>query len=145
MPTKKTVECLNLDGNSFTGEAIHVLSGFMHLCPKLHRLSTSHCGITSDDLAYLFDHLSQLNLSLPIVTWDLSHNDISDSGLVTLIKHLPSQFPLLDRIYDDTNSLLSKLNMVAGIDLRGNRVSSGMMSMLEEELKICREVSFLYL
>ena len=87
MPTKKTVECLNLDGNSFTGEAIHVLSGFMHLCPNLHRLSTSHCGITSDDLAYLFDRLSKLNLSLPIVTWDLSHNDISDNGVVTLIKH----------------------------------------------------------
>ena len=38
MPQNKSITDLNLDGNSFTGEGIVVLAGFMHICPCLQYL-----------------------------------------------------------------------------------------------------------
>ena len=50
MPQNNTITFLVLDGNSFTGEGIHILAGFMHLCPCLavpvtveSLLMTSYC------------------------------------------------------------------------------------------------------
>ena len=53
MPQSTTIGWVDLSGNSFTGEGIYILAGFMHLCPCLGSLSTNECSITSDDLISL--------------------------------------------------------------------------------------------
>ena len=96
-----TIGELNLNGNSFTGEGVLILAGFMHLCPCLQALRSSHCGITSDDLKQLLDQLSKFKNSsnIPCCSklqdWDLSNNQIDDSGAIALMDHLPSLFPSL--------------------------------------------------
>ena len=57
MPQNNTVTELILSGNTFTGNGIHVLAGFMCLCLSVVLLDTSNCGITSDDLGLLFEIL----------------------------------------------------------------------------------------
>ena len=135
MPQSGTITWLDLNGNSFTGEGIHILAGFMHLCPCLIDLSTRHCGITSDDLIWLLDKLTQLKSSSPslcgkLESWHLSNNQIDDSGVSALMDHLPSLFPRLGcDPFDD-------------IDLGNNPVSSEMVKRLEEEMRRrCQEVS----
>ena len=129
MPQTNTITCLVLNGNSFTGEGIHILAGFMHLCPCLKYLSSSDCGITSDDLLLLLDKhkLTQLKSSSPslcskLESWSLNRNRIDDNGVYGLINHLPSLFPCLD------------------CDLRGNPVSREVKTKLEKEIKRREEV-----
>jgi Ran GTPase-activating protein (RanGAP) involved in mRNA processing and transport len=129
MPQSSTVSFLGLSGNSFTGEGIHILAGFIHLCPCIKFLSTSDCGITSDDLIWLLDGLNRLkssstNLCSKLEIWYLHNNLVDDRGVATLIDHLPSLFPCL--VY----------NMFS---LHGNPVSSEMKKRLEEELRRCQE------
>ena len=130
MPQNNTIAILRLDGNSFTGEGIHILAGFMHLCPCLEYLSSSECGITSDDLLLLLDKLTQLKSSSPslcskLETWYLDSNKIDDSGVYGLINHLPSLFPCVDDIK---------------FYLYGNPVSREVETKLEEEIKRRKEV-----
>ena len=118
---------LYLDGNSFTGEGIHVLAGFMHLCPRLNCLSSCNCGITSKDLTQLLDKLSQLESSSPnllspslcsnLETWDLDNNEIDDSGALAIVDQL---------------TLL--LRCLCSLGVCNNPVSSEMEIMLKEEL-----------
>ena len=92
MPQSSTICWLYLDHNSFTGDGIHILAGFMHLCPCLEILNTSDCGITSDDLIWL---LSKLKSSSPglcsmLEQWHLEDNQIDGRGVSALMDHLPS-------------------------------------------------------
>ena len=89
---------LSLDGNNFSGEGIHILAGFLHLCPFLKTLSSEDCGINSDDLQHL---LEQLQLTKPssflspcskLELWYLDNNNINDRGVSLLMDHL-SLFP----------------------------------------------------
>ena len=135
MPQNNTITSLYLDGNSFTGEGIHILAGFMHLCPCLENLYSCDCEITSEDLLLLLDELTQLKSSSPnrcikLETWYLVSNRIDDSGVYGLINHLPSLFPCLG--YDPGDP--------AGIFLHGNPVSSEVEIMLEEEIERRKEV-----
>ena len=57
--TKSYITCLCLDCNSFTGECIHILTGFIHLCVQLITLSTKDCNITSDDLIQLLEIIAK--------------------------------------------------------------------------------------
>ena len=107
IPQNSNIELLSLDGNSFTGEGIHILAGFMYLCPSLQFLVTRDCGITSDDLIWLLDKLTQLNSSSPslcskLMAWYLDNNQIDDRGVSALIDHLPSLFPCVygARVFD---------------------------------------------
>ena len=119
MPQSSTITWLFLNGNGFTGEGIHILAGFMHLCPCLIILYTRDCGITSDDLIWLLDKLTQLKSSSPnlcskLRTWSLSNNQIDDSGVSALMDHLPSLFPCLScgplsNIYLDSNPVSSEM------------------------------------
>ena len=132
MPQSSTIRCLELDGNSFTREGIHILAGFMHLCPCLTILSTNDCGITSDDLIWLLDKLTQLKSSSPslcseLESWYFDNNQIDDSGVSALMDHLPSLFPCL---WCDQYSY---------IYLDSNPVSSEMMKRLEEEMRRRRQ------
>ena len=125
MPQNSTISILELDGNSFTGEGIHILAGFIHLCPCMKYLVTNDCSITSDDLVWLIDRLTQLkssssNLCSKLKRWLLENNQLDDRGISTLINHLPSLFPHLDMVY---------------ITLDDNPVSSGMKERLEEALR----------
>ena len=132
MPQSSTIGSLYLDGNSFTREGIYILAGFMHLCPCLIILYTRHCGITSDDLIWLLDKLTQLKSSSPslcseLMSWSLNNNQIDDGGVSALMDHLPSLFPCLS------------CGLVSGIQyskilLHNNPVSSEMMERLKEEL-----------
>ena len=126
-----TIIWLDLSRNSFTGEGIHILLGFIHLCPCMTNLFTNDCGITSDDLIWLLNRLTQLKSSSPnlcnkLELWYLRNNLIDDSGAAALIDHLPSLFPrwgchkymyLGDNFFDN------------------NPVSVKMIKRLKEELK----------
>ena len=95
MPQSSNTVVLHLGGNSFSGENIHILVGFMHLCPCLRELDSSDCGITSDDLKQLIDRLAQLKLSSPshfskLELWELYNNEVDDSDVSSLKEHLPS-------------------------------------------------------
>ena len=138
MPQNNTITSLELDCNSFTGEGIHILAGFMHLCPCLQCLYSRNCGITSDDLKQLLDKLSQLKSSSPslcskLEEWYLDNNEIDDSGVLALKDQIT---PLLPRLYH-----LGLLDDV--IDHSNNPVSSEMEETLNEELRRrrCHEVS----
>ena len=131
MPQNNAITSLDLNGNSFTGEGIHILAGFMHLCPCLKNLASIECEITSDDLLLLLDKLAQLKSSSPslcskLVLWFLSTNRIDDSGVYGLINHLPSLFPRLEYCDD--------------ISLHGNPVSHEVESKFKEEIKRRKEV-----
>ena len=132
MPQSSTITSLYLDGNSFTGEGIHILAGFMHLCPCLRILSTGDCGITSDDLVLLFDKLTQLKSSSPslcskLESWSLRNNQIDDSGVSALMDHLPSLFPCFG------------CDQYSNIYLDNNPVSSEMVKRLEEKMRRRRQ------
>ena len=135
MPQNNTIISLELSGNSFTGEGIHVLVGFMCLCPCLGHLITGNCGITSDDLKQLFEKLSLLkssstSLCSKLETWVLDDNEINDSGVSNLINHVSSLFPRLG--CGDIE--------IGDVDLSNNPVSSEMEKMLEDELRRRKEV-----
>ena len=119
MPQSNILVDLNLDGNSFTGVGIHVLVGFMCLCPSLSFLQTCQCEITSDDI---FQLMTQLETHRKLATqkatskcdvilcsklneWSLSNNQIDDRGLIKLIDQLPSLFPRLGFCYGNTLKL----------------------------------------
>ena len=135
MPQSSIIRILYLCDNSFTGEGIHILAGFIHLCPCMTYLHTDDCGITSDDLMWLLDRLTQLKSSSPnlcskLRLWSLQKNLIDDSGVSALIDHLPSLFPRwgCDK-YLDYNSF------------DNNLVSVEIMNRLKEEWRRQEEVS----
>ena len=133
MPQNNTITLLSLNDSNFTGEGIHILAGFMHLCPCLRGLSSRDCGITSDDLLLLLDKLTQLKSSSPslyskLETWFLDSNRIDDSGVYGLVNHLPSLFPRLG------------CGLIGGIYLHGNPVSRELETKLKEEIKRRKEV-----
>ena len=136
MPQNNTITWLVLDGNRFTGDGIHILVGFMHLCPCLPYLYSLDCGITSDDVLLLLDKLTQLKSSSPslcskLESWYLDNNRIDDSGVYGLINHLPSLFPRLG---------YSPIEDIGGIYLHGNPVSREVETKLEGECERREEV-----
>ena len=129
MPQNSAVGYIDLSDNSFTVEGIHILAGLMHLCPHISTVHTRNCGITSDDLEWLLDRLAQLKSSSPslcskLVGWFLRDNQIDNSGVSTLLNHLPSLFPRL-----------------GSVDLDNNQVNSELMKKLNEECRRRKEVS----
>ena len=126
------VTWLDLDDNNFSGEGIHILAGFMYLCPNLQYLSSNSCGIISDDFTQLLDRLLKevkaVNSSLckKLQSWDLEDNEIDNNAVSVLLYHIPSLFP---NIYH------------GGISLHSNPVSVKMMKSLKKELNRCREVT----
>ena len=99
MSQNNTITFLDLDYNTFTGNDIHILAGFICLCSSLGVLSTCNCGITSDDLRQLFEILKSSFSGKPLSKlqyWDLGDNKIDDDGISTL-EPLLSLFP---RLYD---------------------------------------------
>jgi hypothetical protein len=134
MPQNNYTEVLFLNGNSFTGEGIHILVGFMHLCQGLVRLRTSDCGITSDDLIWLLGELIGLKSSPPhlcsnLKGWDLGNNQVDDRGVSALIDCLPSHFPELGTGDD---------NMLESLTLSGNPVSMEMKEKVKKAMKLRR-------
>ena len=98
------ISCLHLDCNSFTGECIHILTGFIHLCVQLITLSTTDCNITSDNLIQLLKMIAKSKVSCPdlcsrLKSWNLGDNRIDDRGVSVLIDHVSSLFPsvVMDR------------------------------------------------
>ena len=102
MPQSNAIASLDLDGNSFTGEGIQILAGFILLCPCLKLLYSEHCGITSDDLSKLIDQLAGQSLSPSPCSnlrfLSLSNNEVGDSGVSALLDHLPL-FPQLGCVF----------------------------------------------
>jgi hypothetical protein len=86
-----TIRSLYLNHNSFTGNGIHILAGFMHLCPSLRFLFTRDCGITSDDLIWLLGKFKSTSPGLcnGLDDWCLQDNQIDGRGVSALIDHLP--------------------------------------------------------
>ena len=128
MPQSNTICWLELNGNNFTGEGIHILAGFIHLCPCATLLHTGGCGITSEDLIWLLDKLIQLKSSSPnlcskLQSWSLWDNQIDDSGVSVLIDCLPLLFPGFGCMGIAFNFLMN------------NPVSEIMMQKVKEELR----------
>ena len=93
-----TVQSLSLDNNYLNGECIHILAGFMYICPHLKSFDCCGCNITNNDLKQLLAWLSELNLQLnDLDTWNLRDNDINSDGVSAEIKNL-SMFPKLKNI-----------------------------------------------
>ena len=136
LPQSNVVTWLILDHNNFSGEGIHVLAGFLYLCPNLEDLDTSSCEITSNDLRQLLDHLHELKCSSPILcsklkSWNLSNNEINNHGVSALIDSLSLLFPCLG--YDIHGRLC----------LANNYVSRDMMKAIEEEMHKHKKVTAL--
>ena len=118
MPQNNTITELILDGNTFTGNDIHILAGFMCLCPALLKLWTINCGITSDDLIQLFEILKSSFVCKPcskLQLWHLHDNKIDGDGVSALFEHLPSLFPSLCDI-DLSNNLIVSREMKERLD-----------------------------
>ena len=132
MPQTSTISWLDLEHNSFTGDGIHILAGFMHLCPGLWYLYTGDCGITSDDLIWLLSKLksSSPGLCSKLSLWHLQNNQIDGRGVSALIDHLPLLPDLGHGLYSFDIRNLSN-NPVTH--------NSEMMERLEEELARHRE------
>ena len=101
MPRNNTLTELNLNGNKFTGDGIHILAGLMHLCSSLEDLTNKDCAISSSDLSQLLDILLQLKLSSDICcelrSWSLHSNKIDDEGVSAFIERRSwSLFPNFD-------------------------------------------------
>ena len=110
MPQNNTITSLILDDNTFTGNGIHILAGFMCLCSGLELLSTRNCGITSDDLRQLYEILKSSFSGKPLSKlrcWSLEDNKIDVDGISTL-EHLLSLFPRLYDIGLDSDDIVSE-------------------------------------
>ena len=88
MPQNNKLTHLYLDGNNFTGDGIHILAGFMHLCPSLETLSTTECTISSFDFSQLLDKLAKFRSTGATYCHDLCHwilygNKIDDKVVLT--------------------------------------------------------------
>ena len=111
MPQNNTITYLFLNDNTFTSNDIHILAGFMCLCPALIVLLTSNCEITCDDLRQLFEILKSSVLCKPcskLLLWYLNDNKIDDNGVSALIEHLPSLFPSLQSTEFSNNYTFSR-------------------------------------
>ena len=128
MLQNSTIVKLCVDGNSSTGEGIHILAGFMQLCPHLQILRSSHCGITSDDFKSLLDLLTNFKDSSDTLSqllyWDLSNNCTNDNSAIILLNHLPSLFPHLG--YAGTGP---------GVNFSGNHIGSDILRRIKEEME----------
>ena len=140
--THSTIRELFLDKNSFTGESIHLLAGFMYLCPNVEELSTEDCDITSDDLILLLDKLTQLKSSSPnlcsdLEIWNLRNNQLDDGiGWSVLEQHLPSLFPCC-------RDLCLPTEMMETVPMLKEKLNGRLLRWLEEYI---RKVScFVYL
>ena len=129
MPQNNALIRLNLDDNNFSGQGVHVLIGFLHLCPNLQWLSTNGCGITSDDFVELFVKLNELKSSHRLTkfckdlqSWYLGCNKIDNHALSVVLDHLPSLLPSIQTIF-----------------LHNNPISVAMMEQLHLKLKSCED------
>ena len=129
MPQNNALIRLNLDDNNFSGQGVHVLIGFLHLCPNLQWLSTNGCGITSDDFVELFVKLNELKSShrhtkfcKDLQSWYLGCNKIDNHALSVVLDHLPSLLPSIQTIF-----------------LHNNPISVAMMEQLHLKLKSCED------
>ena len=129
----ETIQRLCLDGNNFNGDGIHILIGFICLCPNLRELSCMNCEINSDDFTQLLDGLNQFKMSSPGVCsrlgrWYLYGNKIGDDGISTLMSHqLPSLFPQMTGASNERYG--------CGFLLGENPASNDMIAVLSEEVK----------
>ena len=131
MHQNTTLTELYLDGNRFTGDAIHILARLMQLCLSLNTLSTTDCSISSDDFNQLLDKLAQFMLSSDdtryachkLRDWRLCNNKIDDRIDSALMKHQrPFLFPELT------------------LNLSGNQISYEMTRKLIQEWNNGHEV-----
>lgn len=97
LPQTFSITCLSLNGNTFTGEGIHILVDFMYSCSSLTDLRTCECDITSDDLRQLLSRLVELGSSFSgkLKQWNIAINQIGDGGMLALSDHVPSLFPCI--------------------------------------------------
>ena len=134
MPQSHTVSQLNLCGNSFTGMGIHILAGFMHLCPQLVRLYCDSCEITTGDLEFLLSRLTELkhessDVCKDLTSWSLKSNRIDDGGVSSLLEHIPSIFSHFG------------MNEFGGIELENNLISECKMKIMTERMNELKQVS----
>ena len=142
IPQNSSITKLILDGNSFSGESIHILSSFLHLCPNLEFLSSNDCGLNSEDLQQLFEQLqvtktSFLSPCCKLQHWFLRNNTIDNRGVSSLIDHLPSLFPKL-------GVGIARLMFEYYDSFRGNPIGYEMIKRFIEEIIEQHQVSVIH-
>ena len=80
----RSITSLHLDKNDFTGDRIHILVGFMSLCPCLEFLYTRKCNINSIDIKQV---LSESLLIPELDRWALDDNQIKDDGVEVFLNY----------------------------------------------------------
>ena len=123
---------LDLDENNFSGNHIHILAGFMCLCPSLRKLSSKNCALTSDDLIILLDKLKQFQHSSSYVcsqlcAWTLHNNQIDDNGIIALMQC--QLFPQME----GANCRSDVHYVPHSLTLSANPISGEMVKMLDQE------------
>ena len=113
------ISSLHLDKNSFTGDRIHLLAGFMTLCPCLNFLYTRDCDINSVDVKQLLFQQLLSNLT-ELDRWALDSNQIEDDGVEEFLHYRHSL-----RIDDD------------GITFKDNPLSPEKFQWLEGQIGRC--------
>ena len=114
LPKNKNISSLQLDENNFTGNRIHILAGFMKLCPCLNFLYTRDCNINSVDIKHLLSRRRLSKYLTQLERWALDNNRIEDEGVIEFCRFQHSL-----RVDDE------------GITFNGNRLSPGMIVRLE--------------
>ena len=129
---------LHLDGNRFTGDGIHILTGLVHLCPRLRILSTRDCAISSSDFIQILDkfvqsklaHLNSIRYTAvnSLRAWNLYNNRIDHEGVSTLIKYIPSSIFFYMRAAYKVNA-----TYLVDLNLGDNPISDEMINKLNRE------------
>ena len=77
-----TIAEIYVDENDFAGECIHILAGFLFLCPKVQYIYSSNCDISSTEVERLVHILPSLQLGWSkLKLWQLEHNMIDDNAV----------------------------------------------------------------
>ena len=141
LPQNKYIHSLYLDGNNFSGDGIHILAGFIYMCPALQNLRSGNSAILSDDFKLLLSEIKQLKLRYPNIcgqlhAWRLDNNEIDDDGLIVLQETQPwLLFPQMKCAMKRNPSIMK--NLV----LSNNRISAEAITVLNEEWKKQMKVS----
>ena len=80
LPQNDTIQDLYINGNSFTGDGIHILAGLMYLCPHLQNLFSGQCEMFSKISSSLLINLHDSNFHILIFAVGYMH------GILVTIK-----------------------------------------------------------
>ena len=90
---------LYLSSNNFSGDKVLLLAECMQVCKSLDYLFCWRCALTSTEVIYILDYLTETgDCHKNLCVWSLLNNSIDDKGVNALIKRVPQLFPSLEDV-----------------------------------------------